>query len=282
MDTYQFTSLGRRLDPHYPTNRWIMILGFLVGAGGLAYQLLTGASFVDAIVWAILAAAMVVLAWVVGRELDPDHEYSAFVGPLLALAGVLVFGSGSLLVGLWLVQVLRVVNRTSGLPARVTDSLIVLALGLWMSYQGGWVYGAVTVLAFGLDALLPEGQPHQWAFAGLALIGTLALAAWQGAAWSPGDTLLAGTGLPAWAAALAAIVLFLPVLVGSRQVESVGDATNVPLQPRRVQAAQALALLGGLGIVLWHGTAGLTAWLPFWAAVLGAALYRVFMILRLL
>lgn len=282
MDTYQFTSLGRMLDPHYPTNRWIMIIGLLVGAGGLGYQLLLGTGFLEALLWAFLAAAMVVLAWVLGRELDPDDEYAAFVGSLLALIGVLLLGSGSLLAGLWLVQVLRMVNRTTGLPARFTDSLLVLALGLWMTYQGGWIYGAVTALAFGLDARLPEGERRQFLFAGVAVIGTLALAVWRGAAWSPGEPLLAGVGIPAWAAALAATVLFLPVMAGSSQMESVGDATNVPLNPRRVQMAQALTLLGGVGLAVWGGAEGLAAWLPFWAAVLGAGLYRLGVVLRLI
>lgn len=280
MDTYQFSSLGRPLDPNYATNRWIMIIGVLVGAGGLVYQLLIGTAFLQAVLWAVLAAAMVVLAWVLGRELDPDYEYSAFVGPLLALVGVLLWGAGSLLAGLWLVQVMRMVNRTTGLPARVTDSLFVLALGLWMTYQGGWIYGAVTVLAFGLDAVLPEGERRQLFFAGLALIGTLLLAGFMGAAWSPGETLLVGTDIPAWALALGTTVVFVPVMAGSRKVSSVGDATKVPLYPRRVQTAQVLALLAGLGLVIWHGGEGLTDWLPFWAAVLGAGLYRVVVIVR--
>jgi hypothetical protein len=281
MNTFQFSSLARPLDPRYPTNRWILLIGFLVGAAGLAYQLWVGARFMAAFNWAFLAAAMVGLAWVLGRELDPDHEYAAFIGPLLALVGFLLLGPGSILVGGWLVAVLRTVNRTSGLANRVSDSLVVLALGLWLTYQGGWIYGAVTALAFIVDARLPQGKRWQWLFALLATLGTFGLVVLATASRPQGSSLLAGTVVPAWSLALGAVVLFLPVIAGSRQLTSLGDATGEPLQPRRVQVAQALALLGGLGVVLWSGAGGLVAWLPFWAAVLGAALYRAGSILRL-
>lgn len=281
MDTYQFSSLGRTLDPRYPTNRWIIIIGFLVGAGGLVYRLVLGEPLLEAVWWAFQAAAMVGLAWVLGRELDPDHEYAAFVGVPLALVGVWLLGPGSILAGVWLVQILRMVNRTAGLAAKLTDSLVVLAFCLWTVYQGGWVYGAVTALAFALDALLPQGNRRQLLFAALALVGTLVLVAVTDAGGTGGSSLLTGTSLPAWSVAVGAAVLFLPVIASARRVCSVGDASGEPLQPRRVQAAQVLTLLGGLGLVLLRGESGLAAWLPYWSAVVGLALFRVLALLRL-
>lgn len=281
MDTYQLSSLGRTLDPRYPTNRWIIIIGFLVAAGGLVYRLVLGEPLLEAVWWAFQAAAMAGLAWVLGRELDPDHEYAAFVGVPLVLAGMLLLGPGSILAGLWLIMVLRLLTRSAGVRVPVTDPLIVLAFGLWMTYQGGWVYGVVTALAFALDALLPQGERRQFLFAALALVGTLVVVAVTDAGGTKGSTLLAGTGLPAWSAAVGAAVLFLPVIAGASRVSSVGDANGEPLRPRRVQAAQALVLLGGLGLVLLQGETGLSAWLPFWSAVLGLALYRVLALVRL-
>jgi hypothetical protein len=63
-------------------------------------------------------------------------------------------------------------------------------------------------------------------------------------------------------AILASSVLSLLVIVGSRRVESVGDATSETLQPQRVQAAQVLVLLTAILAAWWDGGAGLTALLP--------------------
>jgi hypothetical protein len=69
--------------------------------------------------------------------------------------------------------------------------------------------------------------------------------------------------------------LFLVVIVTSREVRAVGDATGEPLKPRRVQAAQILALLTALLSAWWVGASGMVALLPLWAAMLGVSLYRL-------
>jgi hypothetical protein len=69
--------------------------------------------------------------------------------------------------------------------------------------------------------------------------------------------------------------LFLVVIATSRHLEAVGDATGQPLNPRRVQAAQAFALLTALLMAWWEGASGVVALAPFWAALLGVALYRL-------
>jgi hypothetical protein len=83
----------------------------------------------------------VFLAWVLCRELDPDHDLSAFVAVGLALGGLFLWGLTRLVVLLWLILILRVVNRTMGLPAGILDSLAVLGLGIWLSFGGNWGYG---------------------------------------------------------------------------------------------------------------------------------------------
>ena len=73
--------------------------------------------------------------------------------------------------------------------------------------------------------------------------------------------------------------LFLLVIVTSRRIETVGDAAlggvDEPLSPRRVQAAQALALLSALLYVWWAGMDGIIATLTLWAAMTGVGIYRL-------
>ena len=54
-----------------------------------------------------------------------------------------------------------------------------------------------------------------------------------------------------------------------------GDATGKVLKPRRVQAAQVLALLTALLFAWWDGASGVMAVLPLWAAMVGVSLYRL-------
>lgn len=196
---------------------------------------------------------------------------SAFVAFALALGGLCLWGLPQLSVLFWLILVVRVVNRTTGLPAGVLDAFGVLGLGLWLSYQGGWGYGVITALAFLLDAQLPARAWRQLAFAVLALVGA-ALAAILG-----GNQLWSG-GVSLWGVviALGGTALFLPLILESRTVDSVGDRTGKPLQSIRVQAAQILALVSGVGTALLGGTAALVSLTPLWAATLGASLHWLY------
>ena len=264
------TSLGRLPDPRYPTNRTIMALGLAVGAAGAIFQWLRGTALLDAVNWGIGAGFAVFLAWALGRELDPDHDLSAFVAAGLALVAVLLAEAPPLMLILWLLLVLRLVNRTVGLPAKPLDSLGVLGLGAWLTWQGDWIAGLVTAGAFLLDGLLSTPLRYHLFISGMALVATLLLTIFQGG-------LASGIG-PTTAVAISSLAmagLFLVVIANSRELQSVGDATGRPLHPRRVQAAQILALATGLLFAWWAGVAGVHAMLPLWAAMLGVSLYRL-------
>lgn len=278
MKMTDITALGRSIDPRYPTVRAIMLLAAAVaGAGGLLH-LVSGASLPESVTWAINAGMILFLTWALGRELDPDHDLSAFVGAGLAIIGLWRFDPPSLLAILWLLLVLRLVNRTVGLPARLLDSLGTLGLGAWLSWQGGWLYGLITAAAFLLDGLLLPSLRYHLIAAALMLAATVILTILSGAAFLGSGPASAGDLVPALA--LAAVAgLFLVVIVTSREPRAVGDATGRPLNPRRVRAAQILALLTGLLAAWWNGASGVEALLPLWAAMLGASLYRLAMLI---
>jgi hypothetical protein len=265
-----FTALGRLPDPRYPTNRAIMALALAVGAAGAIFQWLRGTALLDGVNWGFGAGFAMFLAWALGRELDPDHDLSAFVAAGLALVAVLLVEAPSLMVILWLLLVLRLVNRTVGLPAKPLDSLGVLGFGAWLTWQGDWIVGLVTSGAFLLDGLLsPPLRTHLF-ISGLALVATVVLTIFQG-------VMASGSG-PTTAVAISSLAmagLFLVVIATSRELRAVGDATGEPLHPRRVQAAQILALATALLFAWRAGATGVQAMLPLWAAMLGVSLYRL-------
>lgn len=266
----QVTAIGRPIDPRYPTNLAIAIGAVVVAAGGTIVQRLSGERWAQSALWGLGAGLAVFLAWALCRELDPDNDLSAFVAAGLALVGLWLGGLPGFGELFWLLLITRIVNRTTGLPATVLDALGVLGLGGWLTFQGKWGYGAFTVVALLLDAQLPPRHRRQLLFAGLGVVVVVLAAILGPAVWGPEAVSLVAVGI-----ALVGLVLFVPVIAGAREVTSLGDETEEPLRPIRVQAGQALALLTGLAVALWQGMAGLETMMPLWAAVVGAALYRL-------
>ena len=271
------TSLGRPIDPSYRTNRAIAILTVVVVAVSTSVQLLTGEGWLESIAWGLSAGFSVFFAWALARELDPQHDLSAFVGSVLMLVGLGVYGPPELLPLLWMLLTLRIVNRVVGPPATLLDSLGELGLGGWLTWPGQWVYGLITTVAFLLDGVLSAPLRRQLVFAALSLISTAAILVVSATGPSPAHPSM--PALPAIAVVIASSLLFLVVILDSRHTRAVCDTTQQPLDPRRVQAGQALALATGLLLAWSKGTAGLVALLPLWGAMAGTGLYRIFVLL---
>jgi hypothetical protein len=265
------TTLGRTpIDPSYPTNLVIAALTSAVAIAGSIWRLISGVALLESALWGIGVSLALFLTWALGRELDPDHDLSAFVGAGLVLIALLLVGAPSLLPTLWLLLVLRLVNRTTGLPAKTLDSLGVLGLGTWLTWQGYWMTGLMTAVAFLLDGLLSPPLRSSLFVSGLAFVTTVVLSIFHaGMAMESGPTMLA------MVFSVVVAGLFLPVIATTRELEALGDATGEVLNPRRVQAAQVLALLTALLFAWWAGASGLITLLPLWAAMIGVGLYRL-------
>ena len=96
-DLYRYTSIGRPLDPSYPTNRAVL-------------RLLPAAAFVAAaihalrhgiepgLLWAAVGGALAAFGgWALARELVPDHQAPAFAAMALAFGAWLTLAGTPLL-----------------------------------------------------------------------------------------------------------------------------------------------------------------------------------------
>lgn len=262
------TTLGRPIDLRYPTNRAIAVGSLLVMFGAVILRRAAGGTWTESTLWGTQAGLSVFLAWALCRELDPDHNGSAFLAAGLCLGGLVLWGLPRLTVVFWLIVVLRVVNRTMGVPAGVLDSLGMLGLGIWLSLQGNWGYGIITSVAFFLDSRLPDRAPGQLIFALLGIAATVAATiVGEDSLWDGGPHL--GSTL----IALTVSILLLPVIRDARSLKAVGDQTGKRLEPHRVQAAQLIALIIGVETAFLGGIPALAALIPLWAAVLGASVH---------
>lgn len=270
MEMRNFTSIGRPIDFNYPTNRAIAIIAASVALLGTILKWTTDLP----LLWGFSAGLTVFLTWAICREIDPDYDLSAFVAVGFALMGLLLWGLPDLGTLFWLLLTLRVVNRTTGLPATFFDSLAVLVFGGWLSFQGNWGISILTAVAFFLDAQLRSGNPQQRLFAILSgIISVIALAL--------GSHGIGANDVPlALGVALGCSICFWPVFTASQTMATIADNTGAPLDGNRIQSGQILALIAGTEVALWQGIPGLAAMMPLWSAVLGAATYRLVIRLR--
>ena len=270
MSVNRWTSIGRPVDPAWPTNRAIVIVSLLGAAGTAAVTAVIARDPVpESLLAGVVVGAAAFLAWALARELDPDHDLAAFVGAVLVMPTVLILGSFGFASILLLLLALRIVNRTVGPPARPLDTIAVLGLAGWVAWSGDWLACFVLFLALLLDGTVAVPHRAHLAAAGavLALTGVAATRSGfpppiNGASWI---TLVA----------LLLLLPFLRVIGRSSQPRTLTDVGAKPLDGRRVRLAQALGLLAVVLAVALQGREGLTAVSPAWAALVGCGLYAL-------
>ena len=265
-DLSRFSSIGRPVDRRYPTNRAIAGLTLAVAILGFAIRRLTGTHPLEAFTGGLVLAIGFFLAWAIARELDPDHDASAFVAAGLSLIPQTMLGRPDLAGVLLILLLLRIVNRTVGPAARPLDTIGILALVGVAVWRGEPVLALAAAGAFILDAILDPAHRVHFAAAG-ASIGLLGV----------GLSRFAGTALApltlVTVLALALMVPFLLLIAASGAPRTISDTGGDLLRGSRVRAAQWLALAAMAGAILVGGQAGLASLSPLWAALVGAGAY---------
>jgi hypothetical protein len=234
---YRFTSIGRPLDPAWPTNRAVIrLLPLAAVLGAAAHGVRHGAD--AGLAWSAVAASLAAFGgWALARELTPDHDAAAFVAMATTLGTLVVLGGAPLLPLFLALLLVRIVNRSVGLAAKTSDSVLVfgLAVGAAWLYGNAW-FAFVGGLAFLLDATLPPGHPRHRLFAVLCgLAGVWVFGAAEPAARAFPEPALRWLG-PTIA------VAFVLMILATRRVDARGDATGEPLSVDRVRGGMWVGL----------------------------------------
>jgi len=133
-------TLGRKIDLGYKPNLFIVLFSLIVATLG---WLVTG-EFLSG----ISLGVGVFLTWALSRELDPAHDYSAFIAAALSLSRLFDFESVQLLVGLWLLLLMRAVSGITGKELTLFDVFTLLAFTVYLSLsKENSIYLLVFVLA---------------------------------------------------------------------------------------------------------------------------------------
>jgi hypothetical protein len=265
----QLSTIGRPVDFRYKTNKAIALITLAVILVAAAIRIASGGAILDDLFWGLKAELAVFLTWALGRELDPDHDLSAFVAVIFSVVALGLFGLPSVGLLFWLLLISRTVNRTTGAPASVLDSCITLALAVWLSKAFGVAILYLTAGSFFLDAWIGPKSQRQFLVAGLAVIAAVGavLLRWAGS--------YGAQNANACLIALAFTACFTPIFIEGSKVECLDDKSIARLQPLRVQSAQVMALLSGILLALLLGVSGLKLLSPLWAIAIGAPIYWV-------
>ncbi len=262
---YRFTSIARPVDPSYLTNRALLILLPILAllSAGVASLMDTGSGPVSA---AFVGALVAFVAWALTRELAPDYNDVAFVALAFAWVGSAVLDMHQVLLAFVALLLVRLVNRSTGLPFRPFDTFSVFGLCTWAAMNTGQpLILLVAALAFALDAFLdkPLRLHYLGAGASLAVFGWMLFgdAGLVASDLTPRDWWLLGAS----ALGLGMVVLAAPVPV------SYCDTSPDRLDRVRVNGG---LLVGWLLAVQTVITNGPSAWLetPVWVCVIAVLL----------
>ena len=265
MNYHRWSSLFRAYDLALGYNRAILIVSALGAALGF---MLAGGDFRARAIQAVVAGVTVFGAAALAKEVSPDASRAAVPAAVAALPLVTLSPPLAPLGLFWLIGSVRFLNRTTGLPPKTTDTLVLLLATAALAWLVSPLCALLMALVLVLDGLLPDGRR---AHVGLGLLIAVAAAVWLYLDQRPAAP-------PPWwlgAVLLSIAVGFMPVILNAYQVSAVGDATGQPLWPARVQAGQSFALSAGLFQASWLGRPGVLLLGGLWAALLGVAFYHL-------
>lgn len=236
---YKYTSIGRPLEPDYPTNKAVLLLMPLAGLLGAVMAWMGGSPGGQVLQAAVSFVLIVFGSWALARELFPDDNPAAFISMALSVLAALSFESPGILILFATLGLVRIVNRTTGMAARKTDSIIVMLLSFWVIYATkSPFFGAVAALAFLFDGSLKDPLRHQWVFALICFGGMVVYMVDHDVGlgyFQAPDSLLE------WLSLAALLVLALDMFL-LKTVRSVADLNGQPLDPGRVKGGMAVGL----------------------------------------
>jgi hypothetical protein len=254
---YQYTSIGRPLDPSYPTNKAVLLLMPVAAVLGATVAWYGGGDLLQVFQEALLFSLVLFGAWALARELDPDDNPAAFISVACAMVVALTVDSPGVLIVFVTLGLVRIVNRSTGLTARRLDSMVVTALSIAVVYlTESPLFGAVAALAFILDGSLKDPQRQQWLYGLVCLGGTIVYMVDHDI--SPGH-LRAPDELIGWLTVLFLLIFALDTAL-TRTVRSTGDVGGRPLDVNRVRGGMAVGLCAALqGVQAPSGVAVIVA-----------------------
>lgn len=256
----QYLGLGRPIDFDNKLNKTAMLCAIFITVAVTLWKSSTGMGSSDAVVSALGYALGFLFSYMVAQELDPDRHFGGFIGGALTVVAYYFLGEGNILVMLWLLFILRMLNRSSGDRHRLLDNVIMIGSAAWLGREGYWVYPLLTGAAYILESQIQAGYFRSLYLAGISLACLLF------AKYGTVDNVLSMSNIIVMAVAF---IIFLPEIRCADFVKAKGDKNGKRLLPKRLQTMQGYFLMMLFTLTFMHGDAAVASLTPAVAAAVG-------------
>lgn len=259
-----YLGLGRPIDLSDGTTMLAMLCTVLAAVAVTVWKAFNGIGLYDASMSGIGAALGFLFSFMVAQELDPDRKIGGIVGGILTVICTLYFGEGNILVMLWLLFILRMLNRTSGDRHRIADNIIIIGSAIWLGKDGFWLYPLMTGAIYAVESQIVGGYFRSLYLAGVAMAGA-AIANFSSETPSLSIIYVYIMSFT--------FIIFLPEIRAAAFTQFKADKTDKRISSRRLQVAQGIFLMIGFFIPFFHGDVQALALIPGFMAAIGCGCY---------
>lgn len=256
----QYLGLGRPIDFDQKGNKLAMMGAIFISVAVTLWKCSTGMDSGDAVVSALGYALGFLFSYLLAAELDPDRYLGGFIGGGLTLIAYYFMGEGNMLVMLWMLFILRMLNRSSGDRHRLADNVIMIGSAAWLGVGGYWVFPLLTGAAYILESQIQAGYFRSLYLAGVSLACLLF------AKYNVIENVLSMSNIIIIAIAF---ILFLPEIRCADYIKAKGDKNGKRLLPKRVQTMQGYFLMMLFSATFLQGNAVVPSLMPSIAAAAG-------------
>ena len=265
----KYLGLGRPIDFGEKVNKVAMLTTIFICVAVTLWKTSSGMDSGEAVMFSMTSGLGFLLSYIIALELDPDRQLGGLIGGALTVLGYYFFGAGNITVMLWLLFILRMLNRSSGDRHRIGDNVIIIASAVWLGKEGFWVYPLLTGAAYILESQIKGGYFRSLYLAGISLAGLII------AEFSKESVVLT---MDMIVLNCFAIILFLPEIRIAEYTQAKGDKNGKRLIPKRLQATMGFFCMLLVAAIFLHGNEAGKQLLPGTMAAIGCGLYLLSLI----
>ena len=267
----KYLGLGRPIDFGEKVNKIAMLATIFICVAVTLWKTSSGMDSGEAVMFSMTSGLGFLLSYIIALELDPDRQLGGLIGGALTVLGYYFFGAGNITVMLWLLFILRMLNRSSGDRHRIGDNVIIIASAVWLGKEGFWVYPLLTGAAYILESQIKGGYFRSLYLAGISLAGLII------AEFSKESVVLT---MDMIVLNCFAIILFLPEIRIAEYTQAKGDKNGKRLFPKRLQATMGFFCMMLVAAIFLHGNEAGKQLLPGTMAAMGCGLYLLVALMR--
>ena len=267
----KYLGLGRPIDFGEKVNKVAMLTTIFICVAVTLWKTSSGMDSGEAVMFSMTSGLGFLLSYIIALELDPDRQLGGLIGGALTVLGYYFFGAGNITVMLWLLFIMRMLNRSSGDRHRIGDNVIIIASAVWLGKEGFWVYPLLTGAAYILESQIKGGYFRSLYLAGISLAGLII------AEFSKESVVLT---MDMIVLNCFAIILFLPEIRIAEYTQAKGDKNGKRLIPKRLQATMGFFCMLLVAAIFLHGNEAGKQLLPGTMAAIGCGLYLLVALMR--